>query len=75
MLVMFWELVCFILSIKVELQFILVILIVQQIGKFNNIRHLGAAWIDKCFPDILICESTYATTLRDSKRARETDFL
>ena len=51
------------------------ILIVQQIGKFNNIRHLGAAWIDKCFPDILICESTYATTLRDSKRARETDFL
>ncbi|TKS76590.1 Integrator complex subunit 11 [Collichthys lucidus] len=34
-------------------------------------RHLGAAWIDKCRPDILISESTYATTIRDSKRCRE----
>jgi integrator complex subunit 11 len=39
------------------------------------IRHLGAAWIDKLYPDLLISESTYATTYRDSKRARETDFL
>lgn len=38
-------------------------------------RHLGAAWIDKCKPDLLITESTYATTIRDSKRCRETDFL
>ncbi|XP_066547569.1 integrator complex subunit 11 [Amia ocellicauda] len=38
-------------------------------------RHLGAAWIDKCRPDIMISESTYATTIRDSKRCRERDFL
>ena len=38
-------------------------------------RHLGAAWIDKCRPDLLITESTYATTIRDSKRCREMDFL
>uniref|UniRef100_A0A673Z768 Integrator complex subunit 11 n=1 Tax=Salmo trutta TaxID=8032 RepID=A0A673Z768_SALTR len=28
-----------------------------------------------CRPDILISESTYATTIRDSKRCRERDFL
>ncbi|KAI8847819.1 cleavage and polyadenylation-specific factor 3-like protein [Chytridium lagenaria] len=38
-------------------------------------RHLGAAWIDQCQPDVLITESTYATTIRHSKRAREKDFL
>jgi integrator complex subunit 11 len=38
-------------------------------------RHLGAAWVDKIYPDVLITESTYATTIRDSKRARESDFL
>ncbi|XP_072334330.1 integrator complex subunit 11 isoform X2 [Scyliorhinus torazame] len=38
-------------------------------------RHLGAAWIDKCRPDLFISESTYATTIRDSKRCRERDFL
>lgn len=38
-------------------------------------RHLGAAWIDACEPDLLITESTYATTIRDSKRTRERDFL
>jgi len=26
-------------------------------------------------PDLLISESTYATTIRDSKKARERDFL
>ncbi len=31
-------------------------------------RHLGAAWSDKCKPSLLITESTYATTIRDSKR-------
>ncbi|XP_078095022.1 integrator complex subunit 11 [Mustelus asterias] len=38
-------------------------------------RHLGAAWIDKCRPNLFISESTYATTIRDSKRCRERDFL
>ncbi|KAG0593991.1 hypothetical protein M758_UG037700 [Ceratodon purpureus] len=38
-------------------------------------RHLGAAQIDRLEPDLLITESTYATTVRDSKRARERDFL
>ncbi|KAI9288513.1 beta-lactamase-like protein [Umbelopsis sp. AD052] len=38
-------------------------------------RHLGSAWIDKMRPDVLITESTYATTIRDSKRSRERDFL
>lgn len=36
----------------------------------NADRHLGAAYIDKIFPDVLITETTYATTIRDSKRAR-----
>ncbi|KAI8616059.1 beta-lactamase-like protein [Chytriomyces sp. MP71] len=38
-------------------------------------RHLGAAWIDECRPDLLITETTYATTTRSSKRSRELDFL
>ncbi|VEL20603.1 unnamed protein product [Protopolystoma xenopodis] len=38
-------------------------------------RHLGAAWAPCCRPDLLITESTYATTIRDSKRAREREFL
>ncbi|KAJ8330919.1 Integrator complex subunit 11 [Batrachochytrium dendrobatidis] len=38
-------------------------------------RHLGAAQIDGCEPDLIITETTYATTIRDSKRARERDFL
>jgi len=38
-------------------------------------RHLGAAWIDKCKPDILITETTYATAIRESKRSREQNFL
>eukprot|EP00039_Didymoeca_costata_P001686 m.54297 g.54297 ORF g.54297 m.54297 type:complete len:615 (+) comp10915_c0_seq2:178-2022(+) len=38
-------------------------------------RHLGSAWIDRCSPDVLITESTYATTIRDSKRCRERNFL
>lgn len=37
--------------------------------------HYSAAWIDKCRPNLLITESTYATTIRDSKRCRERDFL
>ena len=38
-------------------------------------RHLGSAYIDKIRPDLLITETTYATTIRDSKRLRERDFL
>eukprot|EP01119_Soliformovum_irregulare_P024145 TRINITY_DN8587_c0_g1_i1.p1 TRINITY_DN8587_c0_g1~~TRINITY_DN8587_c0_g1_i1.p1 ORF type:complete len:618 (-),score=188.31 TRINITY_DN8587_c0_g1_i1:202-1953(-) len=38
-------------------------------------RHLGGAWMDKIEPDLLITETTYATTIRDSKRTRERDFL
>ncbi|KAF2077278.1 hypothetical protein CYY_001403 [Polysphondylium violaceum] len=38
-------------------------------------RHLGSAWIDQVKPDLLITETTYATTIRDSKRGRERDFL
>ena len=38
-------------------------------------RHLGSAWMDRCKPDLFITETTYATTIRDSKRVRERDFL
>ncbi|XP_010527804.1 PREDICTED: cleavage and polyadenylation specificity factor subunit 3-II isoform X2 [Tarenaya hassleriana] len=38
-------------------------------------RHLGAAKIDRLHLDLLITESTYATTVRDSKYAREREFL
>ncbi|EGG21499.1 integrator complex subunit 11 [Cavenderia fasciculata] len=38
-------------------------------------RHLGSAWIDQVRPNLLITETTYATTIRDSKRGRERDFL
>ncbi|XP_050130727.1 cleavage and polyadenylation specificity factor subunit 3-II [Malus sylvestris] len=38
-------------------------------------RHLGAAQIDRLNLDLLISESTYATTIRDSKYAREREFL
>eukprot|EP00850_Spirogloea_muscicola_P001744 SM000006S19509 [mRNA] locus=s6:1237766:1241023:+ [translate_table: standard] len=38
-------------------------------------RHLGPASIDRLEPDLLISEATYATTVRDSKRLRERDFL
>lgn len=38
-------------------------------------RHLGAAQIDRLQLDLVITESTYATTYRDSKYAREREFL
>jgi integrator complex subunit 11 len=46
-------------------------------GDFNTTpdRHLGGARIDKLRCDLLITESTYATTIRDSKRVRERDLL
>lgn len=47
-------------------------------GDFNATpdRHLGSAWVpDRLRPTVLITEATYATTLRDSRRARERSFL
>ncbi|CAD5216898.1 unnamed protein product [Bursaphelenchus xylophilus] len=47
-------------------------------GDFNMTpdRHLGAAHVFAGLkPDLLITETTYASTIRDSKRARERDFL
>ncbi|ONM40452.1 cleavage and polyadenylation specificity factor subunit 3-II isoform X1 [Zea mays] len=38
-------------------------------------RHLGAAQIDRLKLDVLITESTYAKSIRDSKPAREREFL
>ncbi|XP_002975487.2 cleavage and polyadenylation specificity factor subunit 3-II, partial [Selaginella moellendorffii] len=38
-------------------------------------RHLGAAQIDRLKPDLLITESTYATTIRESRLAKEAEFL
>jgi integrator complex subunit 11 len=40
-------------------------------------RHLGGARIPVSYlrPDVLITETTYATTIRDSKRSRERTFL
>ncbi|VDD83776.1 unnamed protein product [Mesocestoides corti] len=61
--VMFWELRFF--TSKLET------------GDYNMTpdRHLGSAWVPRCRPDLLITETTYATTIRDSKRAREREFL
>jgi len=38
-------------------------------------RHLGSANVPQLRPDLLISESTYATTIRGSKKKREHDFL
>ncbi|KAH6774119.1 cleavage and polyadenylation specificity factor 73 kDa subunit-II [Perilla frutescens var. frutescens] len=46
-------------------------------GDYNMVpdRHLGAAQIDRLHLDLVITESTYATTYRDSKYVREREFL
>ncbi len=46
-------------------------------GDFNTVgdRHLGAAVVDRLRPHMLLTETTYGTTVRDSKRSRERDFL
>lgn len=41
----------------------------------NSDRHLGAAYIPPLRPNIVLTETTYATTIRDSKRDRERDML
>eukprot|EP00882_Tetradesmus_deserticola_P022256 GHRQ01024150.1.p1 GENE.GHRQ01024150.1~~GHRQ01024150.1.p1 ORF type:complete len:305 (+),score=133.68 GHRQ01024150.1:17-931(+) len=42
-------------------------------GDFNTVpdRHLAGACVGCLQPDLLICESTYATSVRESKAARE----
>lgn len=57
------------------LMFIFLIYLWNQHFHKPHVLYFSAAWIDKCRPDILISESTYATTIRDSKRCRERDFL
>jgi integrator complex subunit 11 len=46
-------------------------------GDYNTSsdRHLGGAYIPKIYPDILITETTYGDTIRDTKRVREREFL
>ncbi|XP_042017036.1 cleavage and polyadenylation specificity factor subunit 3-II-like isoform X1 [Salvia splendens] len=46
-------------------------------GDYNMVpdRHLGAAQIDRLQLDLVISESTYATTYRDSKYVQEREFL
>ena len=46
-------------------------------GDFNTVgdRHLGTAFIDTVRPNLIMMETTYGTTVRESKRTRERDFL
>jgi integrator complex subunit 11 len=46
-------------------------------GDYNMVsdRLLGAAKVPRLYPDVLITESTYATTLRDPRRSREGKLL
>ena len=50
---------------------------VTYTGDYNTLadRHLGAAYINKLSPDLLITETTYGNTVRDTKRVREREFL
>jgi len=46
-------------------------------GDYNTAsdRHLSGAYLPKLSPNILITETTYGDTIRDTKRAREREFL
>ena len=46
-------------------------------GDYNSYadRHLGAASAPRLNPNLLITETTYATTIRDTKRDREKTML
>ncbi|EJW05382.1 hypothetical protein EDEG_00046 [Edhazardia aedis USNM 41457] len=46
-------------------------------GDYNTTpdRHLGGAWIDCLRPDLFITESTYGSTIRDCRKAKEREFL
>jgi pteridine reductase len=50
---------------------------VMYTGDFNTVadRHLGAAQVGRLQPHVLITESTYGTSIRESKRCREADLL
>lgn len=46
-------------------------------GDYNSYadRHLGAAYAPRLCPNIVLTETTYATTIRDTKRDRERKML
>lgn len=46
-------------------------------GDFNTVpeRHLSGASIPRLCPDLLISESTYATSIREDRRSRERQLL
>lgn len=46
-------------------------------GDYNTSsdRHLAGAYVPKLYADIFITETTYGDTIRDTKRAREREFL
>jgi integrator complex subunit 11 len=46
-------------------------------GDYNTAsdRHLGGAYVPKLYPNLLITETTYGDTVRDTKRVREREFL
>ena len=46
-------------------------------GDYNmaSDRHLGAAWIERLNPHVVISESTYATKFRELRMKREKEFL
>jgi integrator complex subunit 11 len=46
-------------------------------GDYNTSsdRHLGGAYVPKIYPNLLITETTYGDTVRDTKRVREREFL
>ena len=46
-------------------------------GDYNmaSDRHLGAAWIERLNPHVVITESTYATKFRELRMKREKEFL
>jgi len=50
---------------------------VMYTGDYNSYadRHLGAASAPRLNPNIIITETTYATTIRDTKRDRERKML
>lgn len=46
-------------------------------GDFNTTsdKHLGSAWIDRLCPDLLITESTFASKIRECRKAKEREFI
>lgn len=51
--------------------------IITYTGDYNTTvdRHLNGAYLPRTLPDVLITETTYGDTIRDTKRAREREFL